>query len=74
MKRFIDRKMVREIPDPMAPKSAVEQLGISPWEYRSVFGPRLADLSPFGADGWELVTVIPQPGDQAVFYFRRLKK
>ncbi len=60
----------------MAPASAdlLPVNGRPRWEYRNVHGPRLLDLSKFGEDGWELVSVIPQPGDQAVFYFRRLKE
>jgi len=41
------------------------------YEYRSEIMPRDADLSQFGAEGWELVAVVASPGDMAVFYFKR---
>ena len=41
------------------------------WEHKGVLAPRLPVPSQFEAEGWELVSVIPQPGDQAVFYFKR---
>jgi len=68
-KKTIDPGMVRQMPDAMTPKSE----NLPAWEYRSELGPRLLDISSFGAQGWELVSVIPQPADQAVFYFRRKK-
>ncbi len=43
------------------------------WEYRTVIGPRDADLNALGAEGWELVSAIPQPGDRAAYYFKRRK-
>lgn len=41
------------------------------WEYRSEYLNRSADLSRFGAEGWELVSVAPAGGDMAMFYFKR---
>jgi hypothetical protein len=41
------------------------------WEYRSALLDRAADLSHFGAEGWECFSVIAAAGDQAMFYFRR---
>jgi hypothetical protein len=66
-------KEFRDIPDGMAPRglSACEP---PRWEYRSLLLPRLADLSQHGAEGWELVSVIAQPADQAAYYFRRKKQ
>ncbi len=66
--RATDQKIVREIPDIQAQASP----GVR-WEYKSILLPRAWNLNPFGAEGWELVSVIAQPGDQAVFYFRRKK-
>jgi hypothetical protein len=37
----------------------------------TVMLPNDADINRFGADGWELVSVIPAPLDRAVFYFRK---
>lgn len=48
---------------------------VTAWEYATV--PLLVHatkqiLDTWGADGWELVTVIPGPGpDQLVAYFKR---
>ncbi len=69
--RHVDDKMVRENPDAMAPASI---LSCKPpqWEYKSVLLSRGDDINGYGADRWELVSVIPQPADQAMFYFRRL--
>lgn len=60
-----DEKMFRDNPDPMAPASVGTALlsANHGWEYRSLHGPRLMDLNPFGAEGWELISVIAQPGD-----------
>lgn len=44
------------------------------YEYKSVILPRLADLNSYGKQGWELVSVTAQPGDNAIYYFRRVKK
>ena len=71
-KTIIDSKMIRVITDPMTPGtlSAMEN---PKWEYKSVLLDRRADLNPFGADGWELVSVSGQGADQMMFYFRRRK-
>lgn len=52
-----------------------EQNGFRPyqWEYRSATMERDADLSQFGAEGWELVSVAAHPGDMAQFWFKRRK-
>lgn len=72
-KHAADSKMIRDLPDRMQPKVGFLNLEPVRWEYQSVLAPRLTDISDFGARGWELVAVIPQAGDQAVFYFRRTK-
>lgn len=41
------------------------------WEYRSAIMDREADLSQFGAEGWELVSVTAEAGDRATYYFKR---
>ena len=43
------------------------------WEYRSKTMEVNADLTQYGDDGWELVSVSPLPHDpsQAVFHFKR---
>jgi hypothetical protein len=69
----VDPGMIKENPDPMMPKNAIGFLEAPKWEYQSVAGSRLLNLSGFGSEGWELTAVIGQPGDQAVFYFRRIK-
>ncbi len=61
------------INDPMIP-ATLEVAAPPRWEYRSVLLPREADINPYGAEGWELVSVTAQPGDQAVYYFRRPKE
>lgn len=70
-----DRKAFGTNPDPMTPRSAWEWSSSDPaparWEYKSVLLDRDADLTPWGKDGWELVAVIQQALDQAMFYFRR---
>lgn len=43
------------------------------WEYRSQQMDRDADLSQFGAEGWECYQVLDAGGDTAMFYFRRSK-
>lgn len=73
MKRQIDRKMIRENPDQMTPGTLLESAPAK-WEYKSLLLSRTADLNRMGLEGWELISVIPQPGDQAVFYFRRPKR
>lgn len=46
-------------------------LNPSQYQYMTVMLPNDADINRFGADGWELVSVIPAPLDRAVFYFRK---
>lgn len=41
------------------------------WEYRTAIMDREADLSQFGAEGWELVSVTPDAGDRATYYFKK---
>jgi hypothetical protein len=43
------------------------------WEYRTRQMDREADLSQFGAEGWECYQVLDCGGDMAMFYFRRVK-
>lgn len=70
VKKSVDRRMVREVFDPLAPETTAG--GPRPrWQYMSRLLPRTADLDEFGDEGWELVSVIAQPADQAVYYFRR---
>ncbi len=67
----LDEKAFRQVvPDPMFP---VAQPPRPSWQYRMALGADTADLSAYGAEGWELVAVNPRPGDQALFYFRRPK-
>ncbi len=66
-KKSIDDKMVREIPG--QPLRAEEPR----WEYRTVLASRGVDLNQYGAEGWELVSAIPQPADQVAYYFKRRK-
>lgn len=68
--RSVDEKMVRENPDPMTPAS-LETARTPKWEYKSALLPREADISAHGAEGWECYSVTAQPGDLAMFYFRR---
>lgn len=44
------------------------------WEYRTAIMDRDADLTQFGSEGWELVSVAPLPGDDAIFYFKRRRQ
>jgi hypothetical protein len=46
-------------------------LNPSQYQYMTVMLPNDADINRFGADGWELVSVIPSTLDMAVFYFRK---
>lgn len=44
------------------------------WQYmNSTRAPQAFDLDPLGADGWELVAVVPKAGDPAlvVAFFKR---
>jgi hypothetical protein len=43
------------------------------WEYRTELMHRNAELDQFGEEGWELVSVLQSPADEAVFYFKRKK-
>ncbi len=70
-KNQIDPGLVREI-DGLLPAS-IGVLQPVKWEYKSLVLERTVDLNDLGLDEWELVTVIPQPGDMAVFYLRRQK-
>jgi hypothetical protein len=72
-KSSIDRQMIRDNPDAMAPGTLL--VAESPkWEYKSVLLPRGADLSPYGVDGWELRSTAAQGLDQVMFYFIRQKQ
>jgi hypothetical protein len=73
IKKNVDDAMVRDVQDPMVPGTLLVA-GPPQWEYKSVLLPRQADLSQYGSEGWELISVIGAPADQAVFYFRRLKQ
>ena len=64
---MVDERMVRGIP------GALLQAGDLKWEYRTVVASRNADLNQYGEQGWELVSAVPQPGDQAAYYFKRRK-
>ena len=60
------------------PVRSVRMSDITPWEYATV--PLLTHatkqiLDQWGADGWELVTVLPGPtGEQHVAYLKRPKQ
>lgn len=41
------------------------------WRYLTRVMHRETDLDQIAAEGWELISVIPAAGDQAVFYFKR---
>jgi hypothetical protein len=43
------------------------------WEYRAARMDLDADLGQFGAEGWELVAVVPVPHDPmtAMYHFKR---
>lgn len=62
--------VVTSIPPPRGNSQRSER---TRWEYRSVLMPRLAELDQFGEEGWELVSVVSSPADEAVFYFKRRK-
>ncbi len=66
-RKSVDDRMVRETPG-MPHANDGKQ-----WEFKTVTGSRSMDLNLYGADGWELVSVIAQPGDQAAYYFTRRK-
>ncbi len=71
-KKTVDERMVREVLVPKPALPAPPPLAPA-WEYKTVVGRREADLNSFGADGWELIAAIPQPGDQTAYYFKRRK-
>lgn len=73
--QIMDPGMVKNtISDPMAPISGTVLSALPlKYEYSSVLLSRSADINKYGADGWELVSVTAAPGDQAMFYFRRVK-
>lgn len=65
------------LPASAAPRYALRMSEITQWEYATV--PLLTHatkqiLDQWGADGWELVTVLPGPtGEQHVAYLKRAK-
>ncbi len=71
-KKTVDERIVREVLGPKPALPAPPPPGPA-WEYKTVVESRDADLNFLGADGWELVSAIPQPGDRAVYYFKRRK-
>ncbi len=66
-KKSVDDKMVKEIPGQLL------QADDPKWEYRTVLASCNADLNQYGEQGWELISAIPQPADQAAYYFKRRK-
>lgn len=69
-RRSIDSKIVRSNPDQMIPGTLATFANLQ-WEYKSVLLLRCTDINKYGLEGWELVSVSAQPGDAAVFYFKR---
>ncbi len=68
----VDSAMIKEIPpDLMTPAAAIAAYPL--WEYETILLARESDLNAYGAKGWELISVTSQPGDMAMFYFRRPK-
>lgn len=63
----VDERMVREAPGTLLTSEDPK------WEYRTVITARDADLNGYGAEGWELVSALPQPGDRVAYYFKRRK-
>ncbi len=63
-KKTVDDRMVRDLP------GAADG---AKWEYKNVVASRTVNLDQYGADGWELVSAVPQPGDQVAYYFKRRK-
>ena len=43
------------------------------WEYKTFINANAVDLSKFGNEGWELVTVV-QASSYKMFYFKREKE
>lgn len=43
------------------------------WEYKTCMNANTVDLSKFGNEGWELVTVV-QANSYKMFYFKREKE
>ncbi len=66
-KKAVDDRMIREIP------GALLEAKEPRWEYMTVIGANNCDLDRFGADRWELVAAIAQPGDRTAYYFKRRK-
>lgn len=60
---------------PSAAPRAVHALAVTQWEYATVPLPANSSketLDSWGADGWELVAVVPQPdGGQLVAFLKR---
>jgi hypothetical protein len=63
-----DRARVSAPPPPLRGNNSRPQ-----WEYRHTTADLDADLTQFGQDGWELVSVVPIPHDptQAIYHFKR---
>ncbi len=61
-------------PDPLAP-IAGQILRVEPatWEYMTRTLAEHADISQYGADGWELVSVTSHGFNEATYYFKRPK-
>ncbi len=61
-------------PDPLAPIGG-QILRVEPpsWEYLTRILAEQADISSYGADGWELVSVTSHGFNEATYYFKRPK-
>ena len=43
------------------------------WEYLAFIAGERADLNPYGADGWELVSVLTHAFNESTYHFKRPK-
>ncbi len=73
-RKSVDEKMVRDVPNALrAVPGTLPRTEETNWEYKTILASRSADLNVYGRAGWELVSAIPQPADQAAYYFKRRK-
>ncbi len=61
-------------PDPMAPIGGeILEAGPPRWEYLTRILQEQADISGYGEEGWELVSVTSHGFNEATYYFKRQK-
>lgn len=68
----IDMGMTGAEPDSMAPWS-IERSAPAKWEFLTQVNAAEADISRYGDEGWELVSVRDHGFNESIYYFKRPK-